>query len=77
MVERLVYTERVGGSKPSPPRFPLPIADFRFGTPKCFECSRLMSELNNSRKHLSDGGFDMDLCCVEKWDAVVKRIAKN
>ena len=26
VVERLVYTERVGGSNPSPPRFPLPIA---------------------------------------------------
>ena len=30
VVERLVYTERVGGSNPSPPRFRLPIADLRF-----------------------------------------------
>ena len=76
MVERLVYTERVGGSKPSPP-----ILRFRFRFAVCdtemLVCSRLMSELNSSRQHLSDGGFDMDLCCVEKWDAVVNRIAKN
>ena len=62
VVERLVYTERVGGSKPSPPRFP--IADLRFA-------------IDTSGEHMSDGGFDMDLCCVEKWDAVVNRIAKN
>ena len=30
VVERLVYTERVGGSKPSPPISALPIADLRF-----------------------------------------------
>ena len=62
VVERLVYTERVGGSNPSPPILHFSIFDLR---------------LNSSRKHMSDGGFDMDLCCVEKWDAVVNRIAKN
>ena len=79
VVERLVYTERVGGSKPSPPslHFRFSVCDLRFATPKFFACSRLTSELNSSRQHLSDGGFDMDLCCVEKWDAVVNRIAKN
>ena len=79
VVERLVYTERVGGSKPSPPslHFRFSVCDLRFATPKFFACSRLTSELNSSRQHLSDGGFDMDFCCVEKWDAVVDRIAKN
>jgi len=33
--------------------------------------------IDTSGEHMSDGGFDMDLCCVEKWDAVVNRIAKN
>jgi hypothetical protein len=64
VVERLVYTERVGGSNPSPPSFQLPIVDLRL-------------RLNTSRKHMSDGGFDMNLCCVKKWDAVMDRIAKN
>ena len=62
VVERLVYTERVGGSNPSPPILHFSIFGLR---------------LNSSRKHMNDGGFDMDLCCVEKWDAVVNRIAKN
>src|SRR6476619_170863 len=64
VVERLVYTERVGGSKPSPPilHFRSSVCDLR---------------LNSSRQHLSDGCFDMDLCCVQKWNAVVGRIAKN
>jgi hypothetical protein len=30
VVEHLVYTERVGGSKPSPPKSRIAIADFRF-----------------------------------------------
>ena len=64
VVERLVYTERVGGSKPSPP-----ILHFRFSVGDL--------RLNSSRKHVSNGSFDVDPCCVEKWDAVVNRIAKN
>ena len=66
MVERLVYTERVGGSKPSPPILAI-----------CRFAEFAICELIASRKHMSDGCFDMDLCCVEKWDAVVNRIAKN
>src|SRR6476646_8649493 len=64
VVERLVYTERVGGSKPSPPtlHFRSSVGDLR---------------LNSSGQHLCDGCFDMNLCCIEKWDAVVNRVAKN
>jgi hypothetical protein len=67
VVERLVYTERVGGSNPSPPSFQ--IADCRL--PIC------NLRLDTSRKHMSDCCFDMDLCCVEKWHAVMNGITKN
>ena len=64
MVERLVYTERVGGSNPSPPRFPLRIADLRLA-------------IETSREHLSDRCFDMDFGRVEKRNAVVIRGTKD
>ena len=63
VVERLVYTERVGGSNPSPPIL-LSTFDLRVA-------------IQTSRKHACDGGFDMNLGCVEKWNAIMARIAKN
>src|ERR1043166_10330225 len=75
VVERLVYTERVGGSNPSPPSFPLLIADWKAWP--SLRVRRRRFAIGSSGEHLSDSCFDMDLCCVEKRNAVVIRVTKN
>ncbi len=79
MVERLVYTERVGGSKPSPPSLLLPIADLRFAICDT-EILRVLPTnvgVEISREHLLYCGFAVDLCRIEKGNAVVFGIAEN
>ncbi len=84
MVEHLVYTERVGGSKPSPPILRLRRVEALnreqnsgFVIQHSAFSANLCPFVVALSQHFSDGGCDMDFCCVEKRNAVVNGIAKN
>ena len=87
MVERLVYTERVGGSNPSPPRFcfrfsigerdaemlAIPFAEFS----ALKEIPPMPVTRFILREHLRDGGLAMNFCRVEQWNPFVVWVAQN
>ena len=88
VVERLVYTERVGGSNPSPPK---PIFDCRFAILVRVLGSRLDGVFILPsrtflptpmtrfilREHLRHSGLAMNSCRVEQWYLFVICVAQN